>query len=318
MHSNELRTTRNQPPRSEQELTSRWGGTGATPLGLKDSELLLQNGVSKSLMEGVLFQASELGVSDRVMAYVEMILLSREARHLAKGKIGWSTRLEECIEGESYMDAVEMERVTDKAHRGIATPLELLQLRHDAGMGSVELARVTGRRDTLINLMDQEVCQAVKTLNGQMLDSQPRTTLRAFDIHGQTPEAILVTRRLPFAVCEGDTRVMRRESYVLPLALLDDTLRSQILSVPRERGPDEWRRAAENALLNLGDDLRDYLNDSHSSIMISSTYYAVNAQTQQAQKSRDKAAREEARRIFCERYPALSAATSGYSANSAD
>ena len=292
------------PTREEVEAT--WSTTGATPLHYTQEELRWQREMTRALIERVHGLLGD-GVSEEMCKFVEIMVLSRDARHQAKGRQNYNERLNECIEGEPYLSPDELTEVTERAAHGMASPLELLYLRHDVGMGSIELGRVTGD-PKLVKDLEDKVGQAVGKLGGSPLYDDPaRVKLRTFSIPvsgklTDKPEAVLITRRQAIAECDGDTRVMRRSSFIVPIRGISSEDRRWLLAFPRDKGVDHWAAVANEDNSELTDRLGLYL-DSGLVIPISTTFYAVNQTVLSEQENRRNQRRQAIKEHFEKNHP---------------
>lgn len=304
-------------------LLAHWLDYSATPLRIKSENCDLWRDVQNTLAERVL---ARLGpdTSPAVRDFVQLHLLSRGARHTTKNQQNYESRLNECIEGEAPLTGRELEWVEAKALDGLATPAELLRLRRSIGMGSVELARVTGNDEYLLERMHAAIAETfVEVGADEQCEQNERIKFRAFNVDitdaKKAPEAVLATRRINVATCEVDTRIMLRESYVLPLANLSKDVRAEILSADRSHGTEAWAEMLANV-----DDLDTRISaaiDSDAAIPISTTFYAVSQTVRQEQQRRHEAERAAYNEEFCRKYPEIIEArriASGSSASSAD
>ena len=300
-------------------LLAHWLDYSATPLRIKSENCDLWRDVQNTLTERVLARLD----SDTSPA-VQLHLLSRGARHTTKNQQNYEIRLNECIEGEAPLAGRELEWVEAKALDGLATPAELLRLRRSIGMGSVELARVTGNDEHLLERMHAAIAETFAEVGAdEQCEQNERIKFRAFNVDitdaKKAPEAVLATRRINVATCEVDTRIMLRESYVLPLANLSKDVRAEILSADRSHGTETWAEMLANV-----DDLDTRISaaiDSDAAIPISTTFYAVSQTVRQEQQCRHEAERAAYNEEFCQKYPEIVEArriASGSSASSAD
>ena len=310
-----------QPPRDI--LLAHWLDYSATPLRIKSENCDLWRDVQNTLTERVLARLDS-DTSPAVRDFVQLHLLSRGARHTTKNQQNYESRLNECIEGEAPLAGIELERVEAKALDGLATPAELLRLRRSIGMGSVELARVTGNDEHLLERMHAAIAETFAEVGAdEQCEQNERIKFRAFNVDitdaKKAPEAVLATRRINVATCEVDTRIMLRESYVLPLANLSKDVRAEILSADRSHGTEAWAETLANV-----DDLDTRISaaiDSDAAIPISTTFYAVSQTVRQEQQRRHEAERAAYNEEFCRKYPEIIEArriASGSSASSAD
>ena len=230
-----LASAREEYQQSRDILLAHWLDYSATPLRIKSENCDLWRDVQNTLAERVLARLDS-DTSPAVRDFVQLHLLSRGARHTTKNQQNYESRLNECIEGEAPLAGIELEQVEAKALDGLATPAELLHLRRSIGMGSVELARVTGNDEHLLERMHAAITETFAEVGAdEQCERSERIKFRAFNVDitdaKKAPEAVLVTRRTNVATCEVDTRIMLRESYVLPLANLSKDVRAEILTI---------------------------------------------------------------------------------------
>lgn len=300
---------------SNEVLRSYWSGICATPLHYQPKQRPLQMKMTNELAERVVENMNEhvKDPSAELLRFVELTVLSRDARHQVKGQSNYETSLGECIEGERVLGDTELDSVKYHAENGIATPAELLELRHDTGMVSVELGRVTGGDEVLLGKLESEVDSAIREFDGVYCEEKDaRIKVRAFSIPDSNsmeddPEAIVVTRRNEIAECGLDTRIMRRSSYIIRLDDLEQADRDGILAIPRRKGAELWAKTANHEYGDLVSKLGNYL-DNDTTIPVSTTYYAVSKIVQDEKDRRENLQRTEAHYRDRELYPEVSAA----------
>ncbi len=280
---------------------------GATPL---DRMTTLQQQLELAVnLQELTYRDIPDDVPLEIIDYVHSTFL---ARFHSRGEANEENYITALYTGEEY-DA-RVQEMFVRGEQALASPGELLLIRHLKGIRSIELACLThpyGERiDPLLPQMRHTVRQHVESLEGDYYDDPP-TRYRVKEIVGYAPgeerfdKALLMTRKRILGSMPDGTIIRERSSFVLRLDEASpftehERLMLSSVDLTKPGWQDDLVKAA--SLDQVAATLLE-MDEYSLAIPISTTIYAYNPETAALVEERDVLKRKKKRIDFATHYP---------------
>ncbi|MDB5168313.1 MAG: hypothetical protein JWO55_571 [Candidatus Saccharibacteria bacterium] len=287
-----------------------WGATPLTTIGRQDVAGM-QLRVFDALIDRT-EKSAPIDVPEELRQFVLHSFMNRFHGRAQNNQISYSERLKQDFEG---LDPLIL-NMHERAITGQATPVELLIVRREFGLRSIELARLThpyGDRIEQLDRMRHAVEYGILANDGIVFKSEEdqdvRYKIRSLSRDAETPEEIkhgfLMTRRRKIGVEGDDTHIHERSSFVVRMdevGGLDVELINEMSKVKLTK--DETWIEDIAAAVKLEEIIPALLkkNNFHTIIPLSTTVYAYN-KTTGAEIEREKERNRD--RMEMSQYPEL-------------
>jgi hypothetical protein len=311
MHNKENDFTTNIPEHNEGiRHHLEWGATPLTTIGRQDVASM-QLRVFDALIDRT-EKSAPIDVPDELRQFVLHSFMNRFHGRAQNNQISYNERLKQDF---NNLDPLVL-KMHERAITGHATPAELLIVRREFGLRSIELARLThpyGDRIEQLDRMRGAVEYGILANEGNVFDSEDdqdvRYKIRSLSRDAETPEAIkhgfLMTRRRKIGIEGEDTHIHERSSFIVRMDKaggLDPELVSEMSKVKLTK--DETWIEDIAAAVKLEEIIPALLkkNNFHTIIPLSTTVYAYNKTTGEEIEREKERSRD---RMEMSRYPEL-------------
>lgn len=278
-------------PETTEPAPLTWGATPLQVYGRTDIQRQQQN-----VYDALLKRTSEdlpFEVPESLKAFIDGMFMARFHERSMKNYESHESRLKKDIDNID----IEFLGIYERAKEGLATPSELLAVRREFGMRSIELAKVThpyGKEIKFLEPMRRAVVKGILENGGIIYD--PRETqkfkLLQSDIITATSQApssvqygFSMTRKRLIGEIDDDTRIYERSSFIVRIdeaSGFDQALAREMHNVPVINNPLWAKEFFEAGRL---DETIPYLlehNEYQIAIPLSTTTYAYNMTTDHA------------------------------------
>lgn len=251
---------------------------GATPLKFNAEQIQVYN----SLYQRIQDSATE-STPDQVKEFVLQHFMSRFFQRQDRNTKSFVDRRSVVIEN---LDD-EYQSILAEAIDGVSNPNDLLKLRHELDMPSIELGRLThpyGKNMETLPDMRQAVDYAIEQQGGVLIDDDSLTTYDVDGAHiqdkGPTLQCgFLMKRKRVRGLLPDGTVVMERSTFVLRVDIdspLDQNIASKFREIRTYKNPFWDKMAME--IINANNLLPALLDEDKFDIAIplSTTVYAFN------------------------------------------
>lgn len=288
MHNKENHIVSNSPEhRDGIRHHLEWGATPLTTVGRPDVASM-QLRVFDALIDRT-EKSAPIDVPEELRQFVLHSFMNRFHGRAQHNQISYNERLKQDFSG---LDPVVV-KMHERAITGQATPAELLVVRREFGLRSIELARLThpyGERIEQLDRMRHAVDYGILANGGIVFESEEdqdvKYKIRSLSRDAETPEEIkhgfLMTRRRRIGVEGDDTHIHERSSFVVRMdeaGGLDENLVNEMRKVKLTK--DETWIKDMSAAVKLEEVIAALLKEDnfHTIIPLSTTVYAYNKTT---------------------------------------
>lgn len=288
---------------------------GPTPLNPFYDKVLLQQSKVQDTLHALTTEDVPESTPDHIASYVSGVFLSRFHGRSMANYDNYMTALS--IDRLEYANDPSVQDIFDRSLKGQASPAELLYVRSQGALRSVELGCVShpyGKHIEHLYTMRDVVNESAAMFGGRPVDGE-KFSVKSFDVtieglHSGVSlgDAFMMTRKRDIAVLPDDTHIRERSSFIVrtdPLSHFDQRLSAAMHRVPIH-GNDSWAQQVCQAG-HLEEVIPAFLesDDYLTAIPLSTTVYAYNGAVEERIKHDQRANRSSLLEQHKDEYPEI-------------